>query len=209
MITASIDTTEVMTWNKNIPFLKGQRVSINNKVYQVIIDDYISGGSIDLDLSRNKIILLASGEELGKLSELKENVQKQINTIGIQGVFSAQNKDTVAIKKGMPVATHSSGTGVVKAIAVNNSKPCIALAKEKVVNTFSGEYVTDGIFTMSDWTDVTGTVLLEAKAIYFLSTDAGKITTLSPSVSGMISQEIGRAVSTKEMEITIKQSILL
>lgn len=195
-------------WVKTSFFPKGQKLSLNGKTYQVVTDNYFSSGSIDNDLADQKIILLASGEEVGKLVGTTKNLQTQLNNIAVQGRFEAENKDT-EIKIGMPVATHSSGTGIVKADATNTSKPCIALSQKEVKNKFSGSYVTDGIWTMDDWTAVTGTALLQPKAIYFLDTTAGRLTTASPVNSGNISQEIGRAVSTKELEITIKSPILL
>jgi hypothetical protein len=128
---------------------------------------------------------------------------------GGSATYSAENKEGSTISAGMVVAVHSSGTGVVKGNATDNSKNAVGLMVLDTANTISGDVQTDGPFTLADWTSVIGSTSLAAHTLYFLSTTGGLLTATPPSTGGNVVQAIGRAVSATTLDIDIQQAILL
>lgn len=123
--------------------------------------------------------------------------------------FSAQNKDSVTILKGQPVAVHSSGTGIVRASATNNGKNTIGLVAQDIDINFSGNVSTSGPLTQADWTNVTGGSLLATIAVYYLDTVAGRLTVTPPTATGNVVQFVGRALTPNTLDIAIEQTTLL
>ncbi len=124
--------------------------------------------------------------------------------------YNAENKDASSVSQGMAVATHSSGTGVVLACAVDNTLPAVGLSQADTAPTFSTPVQVNGLMTLADWTAVTGTVTLSALAIYFLSPSTpGKLTTVRPVASGQVIQVVGKAVSSDTLELLFDEPYLL
>lgn len=143
---------------------------------------------------------------------LKTGLVGPAGTDGSDGAvtYSSENKEGGTILAGMVCAIHSSGTGVVKASAADNSKAAIGLIQETTANTFAGNVQTEGLFIQADWTDVIGAVTLAAKATYFLDpTTPGMLTVTPPTTPGQIVQIIGTAVSTDTLDLTMETPILL
>jgi hypothetical protein len=123
--------------------------------------------------------------------------------------FSAQNKDSVTFAIGNPVAIHTSGVGVVQAEAADNLMNAVGLARLGVGVGASESVQVSGILTLADWTAITGSVSLAARANYYLSPTAGMLTSTAPSTVGQVVQLVGRALSTTDMEIVIGSAVLL
>ncbi len=124
--------------------------------------------------------------------------------------YSAENKGGTTILDGMAAAVHTSGVGVVKASAADNSKPAVGLAVLFINPAASGGIQTEGVFELANWTDVIGAASLTAKAIYYLDpATAGMLTATAPTTTGQVVQVVGRAVSTTKLDIEIGDPILL
>jgi len=124
--------------------------------------------------------------------------------------YSAENKEGSTIDAGMACAVHSSGTGVVKASAADNTKIAIGLMRATTADTVSGNVQIEGLFTLSDWTSVIGASTLAAKTTYFLDPlTAGKLTATVPTTTGQTVQIVGTAVSTTTLDLDVGVPILL
>ena len=124
--------------------------------------------------------------------------------------YSAQNKDTSSIPKGGACAVHSSGTGVVRAVGSATSTEAVGLAMAAFSPGFSESVQTGGLFELADWTPVTGTVSLAAKALYFLDPAVpSKLTNAVPTSAGSALQVVGVAVSSTTLDLLIEPSLFL
>lgn len=124
--------------------------------------------------------------------------------------FSAENKDIVTIKRGQWVAVHSSGSGVVRASASSSQRPAIGVMSADTAVGATQNVVADEVFTLSDWSEVAGTVNLQGGRVYFLSgLTSGKMTLDAPMTMGQVAQPVGRAISPIVLEIEIGQAVLL
>ncbi len=123
--------------------------------------------------------------------------------------FEAENKDAVTIKAGQQVTIHSSGTGVILANATDNSKNSVGVAVANIAVGFSGRIQTGDTLSLANWTDAMGAATLGAKAIYWLDTTSGKMTTSPPSTVGKVVQRVGYALDDHTLMIEIEDSILL
>lgn len=122
-------------------------------------------------------------------------------TAGDSEEFIAMNKDVVTIKKGQPVAIHSSGSGVVLAAATSLDTLAIGLATADIPAASIGPILTDGPLLVSDWTAAVGSVSLTAKKQYYLSATTGKLTINPPSSSTNVSQPVGKATDTQTLNL--------
>jgi hypothetical protein len=125
------------------------------------------------------------------------------------GYFAAENKDIVTIKRGQWVAIHESGSGVVLANADDNTHNAIGMMSADTSVGATQNVVTDEVFTMADWGEVTGATTLHGGANYFLDTRSGRMTTEAPEVTGQVAQYLGRAISTIAFDIETGGAILL
>jgi hypothetical protein len=129
---------------------------------------------------------------------------------GTTATFDAENKSGGTLSAGIVVATHSSGSGTVKAIATAFGTLAIGLAAESTLSSVSGEVQTSGSLTLSDWTAITGATELVARGRYYLSAaTAGLLTTTAPSTVGHIIQLVGVAISPSTLDIDPGEGILL
>ncbi len=132
-----------------------------------------------------------------------EEVRSMVNRDQVNTDFSAENKSNITIPLGWPCATHPSGVGILPANSINLW--AFGLASEQIEPTFAGVVVSNGVLVLTDWTEVTGTVTLEPKAVYYLAHDGG----LSTEITGQFVQQIGISIAPNTLEIQISQPILL
>ena len=113
------------------------------------------------------------------------------------------------IKIGQPLYINNSGH-VQLAKAVSSYQNTVGLSLTNTNPSFACTYQTSGVFTLSDWTNVTGTALLVPNSFYFLdSNNFGKLTNISTSIPGQYSIRIGYALDTINLDISNKLQIKL
>lgn len=128
----------------------------------------------------------------------------------VEFVFSGLNFDFAVIFEGAVCAVHSSGQGLIRAIASNALASGVGIAQRSISPGQTGYCQTDGIFELQDWTSVIGQVNLFPRGYYFLDpNNPGRMTTTPPTMVGQILQFIGQAVSPKKLSLAISQAILL
>lgn len=123
--------------------------------------------------------------------------------------YDAENKQGSTISEGMLVAVHSSGTGIVLASAANGLKPAVGLMQEDTITSVSGAVQTENIFTLADWSAVTGSATLTRGPYYLDATTPGMMSATAPAVAGQVVQAIGYALSTTDLDISIQPAIRL
>ena len=169
------------------------------------------------------VIVVISEQVSPNIVVIGEVVSPSIVEIGAAGIPGPQgpagsggnvnltgtNNDSVTLLAGQAAATHSSGNGFVRANATNNGYPCVGLIVSDVIATGAAQVQAEGPMQLSDWTNVTGTVSLSAKAKYYLDVNAGKLTDTPPAVSGNIVQQVGIAVALDTLLIEPLYSVKL
>ena len=121
--------------------------------------------------------------------------------------YSAETDDDVVA--GQPVYVKAD-THV--GLAVNGgaaTHQVAGLAVEAALATAAVEYRPDGKLQIADWTAITGAANLTPGAYYFLGAVAGTMTTVAPTVAGAYMVRIGRAITTKVLDIEVGPLILL
>lgn len=116
--------------------------------------------------------------------------------------------DGVALK-GAPLYMQASGH-LTTANATDVTKASVAgVACEAGGGVTSGavQYKTIGSITQDDWSDITGTTLLTPGSIYFLANTAGKLVTTAPSADGDFVVKVGRALTTKTLDIQLGEGV--
>ena len=129
-------------------------------------------------------------------------------------VISQTNDEAGAIVIGTPVYNDAAdGVKKAKADAVGTKGVLGLVAVASVTNGTAGNIQTNGILaaTTGQWDAVAGTTGgLTFGTVYYLSAaTSGLITSVAPSTVGQYVVEVGRAISTTEMKIDVKQPILL
>lgn len=120
------------------------------------------------------------------------------------------NLSALIIPPGAPVAVHNSGQGVVPAIAGASLAAAVALAQEQLPAGVAGFCQTAGLFSLLDWSLVTGAVQLFPRGLYFLDpTIEGRLTLAPPTQVGQIVQLIGQAVSLTTLSLVLRDPIQL
>lgn len=147
--------------------------------------------------------------EIGNSTMINELIAAAGGGGGSNLTFTAQNKDSITLIKGTPVATHSSGTGFIRTNASDNVHTCIGLLAEDIAAGVSGKVQIGGMVQLSDWSALIGFVSLSSKGIYFIGTSVGQLTTTPPSIAGQVIQQVGKAVAGDTLEISILYPILL
>ena len=140
----------------------------------------------------------------------KTNVRPTATTgeLGV-GYFAAENKDIVTILRGQWVAIHPSGSGVVLANATNDQRPAVGMMSQDTSVGATQNVVTDQVFTLSDWSNVTGATTLRGGANYFLDTRSGYMTITAAEILGQVAQRLGRAISSTQFDIEVGEAVLL
>lgn len=145
--------------------------------------------------------------QLGKAGAT--NLSTIVAKVAKGGLYSAENKQGATLAAGLVLATHASGTGIVKADAIGVAKRAVGFLCASTLNAIAGDVQTDGILTLADWTAVIGAASL-TRGPYFLDASApGTMTQLPSSTPGNIVQELGNAISTTEFDISIQSPILM
>lgn len=100
----------------------------------------------------------------------------------------------------------ANAAGTSKVLGLVSTAPSIA-------NGVAGSVCLDDVLTLTtaQWDAVTGgSGGLTANTIYYLDpATAGKITVTAPTTVGQLVVEVGRSLSTVDMKVNIKSSILL
>jgi hypothetical protein len=152
---------------------------------------------------------VAWGQILGTLSN-QTDLQTELNTKLDKIVFleSSQNKDSINLVKGTAVTQDGSGSGFRRADCSAPGTFCIGVLYEDINTGFSGNILTAGTLTISDWTSIIGVSSLSAKTKYYLST-SGQLVSLPSLIPGQILQFIGTGIDTQSMKIEISNPTLL
>lgn len=179
----------------------------------------VSEPLIEVDASSQDISVVGTETPTVNVTITATPIEVTVSEAGPQGpagkpgssgaFYDATNKQGSTLAAGAPVATHSSGVGVVSASAADDMLEAVGLVTTSAVLLASANIQTDGPFELSDWTEVTGSVSLSPKAVYFLSTADGTLTTTPPSSFGNVMQKVGYAVGPQTLQISIEPSILL
>lgn len=131
-------------------------------------------------------------------------------TSPVADAYESENKDSVIAREGMAVTVHSSGVGFLLALGTGTAKIAVGLVRQDLGVGLAGWVQTSGLFQMSDWTFVTGTLNLAARARYYLHpTDKGKLTTTPPTGDGQILQLIGTAVNPTTLDLLPEPPLVL
>lgn len=130
-------------------------------------------------------------------------------TESIPLLYNAENKAAGTLVRGTAVATHSSGVGIIAAIASGLSRPCVGLLTEDTAPTFAGAVQKDGLFVLADWTPVTGSVTLVRGPYYLDPGTPGMLTSIAPTADGDLVQPVGYAVAPDTLEVEIANSVYL
>jgi len=125
-------------------------------------------------------------------------------------------KSSGAILKGSPVYVLSSNT-VDSANADPGAPVPLYLQCYPVgfANSSTGgsnqdiEILTEGHVELADWTGITGTTNLQVGLFYFLASTEGKITHIAPTTDGHVVIRLGRALTTKKLDIEIGEGVVL
>lgn len=123
-------------------------------------------------------------------------------------LFTAQNKGAPFFI-GASIARHPSGTGLILADATGMARKAIGLATVGAAFGFAEAVQLDGVFTMVDWTNVTGTANLQPLADYYLSVTPGMLATAAPATPGQVAQPVGFAISPTTLMVNPEIAILL
>lgn len=124
--------------------------------------------------------------------------------------WATQNQGGAPALAGTAVATDSSGSGFVLAIAGGTVRAAVGLMQQPVGSADFGFVQSDGLLTLPDWSAATGGAALVNLGIYFLDpASPGQLTTTPPAAPGQIVQVIGRAVDPQILLLSIGLPILL
>ena len=120
---------------------------------------------------------------------------------------SLQTDDTIL--KGQPLYIKNNGhIGLAKADNFLTSK-VIGFAINDTSIGFACEYTGD-LVSLTDWTTIAGVSTLTFNNYYYLSpSTAGTITSIAPSTIGQYVCQIGEALSTTELLIAVRSTVLL
>lgn len=162
---------------------------------------------------RNPLVLGPDGlpQELQPGDKLPADILDQAANDGLDGFrFWALNLDLPIINAGGAVALVDGQEQVVLAVANGPVFPCVGLMQTVVRTGFSGWVQTAGLFTLQDWSQITGAASLVPNRVYFLDPAfPGRLTVVPPTAAGKIVQIIGRSISDKKLSLSIGQPILL
>lgn len=116
------------------------------------------------------------------------------------------------VVKGCPVYISTAATFNKANAAASGSAKVIGFAAAGITISTTGSIQTDGVLacTTGEWDAVASTTGgLAAGTEYYLAATAGLISSTAPSGSGSYVVKVGTALSTTELEISIRGSVLL
>lgn len=117
---------------------------------------------------------------------------------------SATNKGPTTFWMGAAIARDASGSGFVLANNGALATTAIGLACLGAPPTQPEIVQLDGLFSLDDWTPVTGAANLTPLAFYWLDATSGKLTSALPT-SPAISALVGYSISPRTLKIGIEQ----
>ena len=118
------------------------------------------------------------------------------------GVDVVNLEASVALALGDVVYVSAAGAVAKSQANAAGTAKVIGLARAAIEANATGEIQTDGILS--------GLTALTAGSTYYLSTDtAGAMVTAAPSETGKFIVKLGTAISTTELEISIREPIKL
>lgn len=125
-------------------------------------------------------------------------------------VVSKTNDNAGAITIGMPVYVKSNGNVDRAAANAAGTRRVLGLVKDNSIAAAATGFIqTDGVLSSADWTAVVGSTTLTAGSLYYLSTTAGQLTATAPTGAGNYVCQVGIAISTTEIEITVEHNGVL
>ena len=115
-------------------------------------------------------------------------------------------EDVVA---GAPVYRLSGLTsvGVARADTPAKGRVC-GVACEAAATGYAVEYAVAGSLVLEDWSAAVGTTLLTPAATYYLAPTGG-LTVAAPNIAGQVVMEVGQAVDSRTLQLSIRTPILL
>ncbi len=150
-------------------------------------------------------------QELQEGDKLPAEIIVQAANDGLDNFrFWGLNLDLPVIQAGGAVSLVDGQEKVVLAVGAGLVFPCVGIMQTLTRTGFSGWVQTAGLFTLQDWSLVTGAASLVANQLYFLDpVFPGRLTVVPPTAAGKIVQIIGRSISDKKLSLSIGQPILL
>jgi hypothetical protein len=111
---------------------------------------------------------------------------------------------------GQPVYIKNSGhLGLAQASSAASAR-VVGLILADAQSATSADYSSIGVIERSDWTAITGSLLLSVGSTYYLSPNsAGMLTTTAPQNSGLFVVAIGIASTDQKLSLDIQPPILL
>ena len=115
---------------------------------------------------------------------------------------------------GSPVYTKASNTiALAKADAISTTEVIGLVADINIANGASGNIIMDGIFTATtaQWDVITSGAggLIPGSRYYLSEANAGKLTTMAPTIVGDFVKAVGYALNTTQLKISIEPHIKL
>lgn len=160
-------------------------------------------------MAARKPLVLVSGE----IQQLQSG---DYLNVPISGYQEAQltNDEASPIVIGAPVYMDAAnGVKKAKADASGTSTPIGLVADASITNGVSGTIALDGVLTATtgQWDTIAGTTggLTFGTRYYLSAATAGLLTATAPSTTGQYVVEVGIAISTTDLKISIRPRILL
>lgn len=132
----------------------------------------------------------------------------QSGVIALEDSFTKVNAEAFSIQAGQPVALEA-GTDCVLASCASITTRAVGVA---YAVTGSGNQVlikTQGRHTLSDWSNVIGSVSLTPDADYYLGEIPGVLTTSPIDLPSYVLQFVGRAVGPQTLLLDLARPIIL
>lgn len=133
------------------------------------------------------------------------------DSIAHPGLFERSNDNAAALVIGQPVYVSGDGAVDMAQADAASTKDVLGLCAEGIAIAGSGNIQSDNVLTAStgEWDALTGDVggLVAGSWYYLDEATAGKLTATAPT-TGYIAK-VGQALSTTELEISIKPTIKL
>ena len=119
------------------------------------------------------------------------------------------NGEASAISNGEAVYTDAADDVKLALADAAGTARVLGLVKtDSIAASASGSIQIDGIISIADWTAATGSATLTSGSVYYLdNSTAGNLTSTAPTTGYVV--EVGQAISTTEMAITIKAPVKL
>lgn len=146
----------------------------------------------------------------GVIQQLPSGDTLDAYTLDIDVVTMESGETSENIPAGAPVYVDSSGKVLRAQANALATSYVLGLARETLAPGATGPIQTDGVISLPSWADITGSASLTPGSRYFLDPDnPGKLTTTPPSTTGQTVVFVGTALSATDLEISIREPILL